>query len=171
MAQFAGSISSLATPFLEAFAGEAGILSRSCDGVSTGPACSSDRDCGGGGACVFTGDFMQLLEAALPNFQIQLDRGDGSAYAHLFRLDPPAGHPKAVLVQEGIGDVIVANPLTEALARAIGLPVNTPDSAGGGVAGLWRFPPPAGHGILGLPEVRAQAATFLASGGTVLAAP
>jgi hypothetical protein len=74
-----------------------------------------------------------------------------------------------VLVQEGIGDGIVANPLTEALARAIALPANRADEAAGGVAGLWRFPPPAGHGILGLPAVRAQAVRFLATAGTNLA--
>ncbi len=171
LAQFAGSISSLAVPFLERFAVVAGIASRTCGGAPAAMACTGDTDCTGGATCVFSDDFVALLDAALPNFQAQLDSGDGSAYAHLFRLDPPGGRPKAVLVQEGIGDTIVANPLTEALARAIGLAANTPDRAPGGVAGLWRFPPPAGHAIRTLPEVRSQAVTFLASEGTVLAAP
>lgn len=171
LAQFAGGISSLATPFLERFAADAGISSRTCEGRPAAAVCTSDADCVHGEACVFNDDFVGLLEAALPNFQTQLDRADGSAFGHLFRLDPPGGRPKAVLIQEGVGDVIVANPLTEALARAMGLSANAVDSAPGGVAGLWRFPPPAGHGILALSEVRAQAAHFLASGGTEITAP
>jgi hypothetical protein len=74
-------------------------------------------------------------------------------------------------VQEGIGDVILANPLTEALARALALPANRADAAPGGVAGLWRYPPPTGHDILGLPEVLGQAIAFLSTGGTVLPSP
>ena len=74
-------------------------------------------------------------------------------------------------MQEGVDDEVIANPLTEALARAIALPPDRADEAPRGVAGLWRFPPPTGHGILGLPEVRRQAIGFLASGGRTLAAP
>jgi alpha-beta hydrolase superfamily lysophospholipase len=170
LAQFAGSVSSLAAPFLGRFAEEAGIPPRTCGGAATARACARDADCGGE-PCLFGDDFVALLDAALPSFQAMLDPGDGSAYAHLLRLAPPGGRPKAVLVQEGIGDLVVANPLTEALARAIALPVNRPDRAALGVAGLWRFPPPAGHGILALAEVRAQAVSFLASGGTEIAAP
>ncbi len=172
LAQFAGSVSSLAAPFLGRFATEAGIPTRTCGGAATAPACLTDADCGDGeSSCVFGADFVALLDAALPSFQALLDPGDGSAYAHLLRLAPPDGRPKAVLVQEGVGDDVVANPLTEALARAIALPVNQPDRAALGVAGLWRFPPPAGHDILALAEVRAQAVRFLASGGTEIAAP
>jgi dienelactone hydrolase len=171
LAQFAGSLSGLARGFLESFATEAGIPSRTCDARPLGPVCTESADCGGAGVCAFNEDFAAMLAAALANFQTQLDWGDGSAFAHLLRLDPPDGRPKPVLVQEGIGDTVVANPLTEALARAIGLPANMPDRTAGGVAGLWRFPPPLGHGILALAEVRAQAVRFLASGGTELVAP
>jgi pimeloyl-ACP methyl ester carboxylesterase len=155
LAQFAGSTSSLAVPFLARFATEAGIPMRTCNGE----------------ACRFNADFELLLESALPNFQTQLDPGDGISYARGMRIEPDPGDPKAVLIQEGIGDVIVANPLTEALARGIALPVGRPDASVSGTAGLWRFPPPTGHGIFGLPEVRAQAIIFLASGGTFLPAP
>jgi len=40
--------------------------------------------------------------------------------------------------------------------------------AADGVAGLWRYPPPQGHGILALPAVRAQAVRFLGTAGTDL---
>jgi hypothetical protein len=168
LSQLAGAVSPLAEPFLARFAARAGIPLRVCGGDPTAPACTTDATCAPGVACVSNPDFTALLDAAAPNFQAQLDPGDGSAYAHLLRLRPVGLAPKPVLVQEGIGDAIVANPLTEALARAIALPANRPDEAAGGVAGLWRFPPPAGHGILGLPRVRAQALDFLASGGTRL---
>ena len=171
LAQFAGSVSSLAAPFLGRFAEEAGIPARTCGGSATAPACVPDSGCAGAEPCLFGADFVALLEAALPSFQALLDPGDGSAYAHLLRLAPRGGRPRAILVQEGVGDLVVANPLTEALARAIALPVNQPDRAALGVAGLWRFPPPAGHGILALAEVRAQAVRFLASGGTEIVAP
>jgi dienelactone hydrolase len=171
LAQFAGSVSSLAAPFLARFAEEAGIAARTCGGAVGAVACARGGDCPAGAACVFGADFVAMLDAALPSFQALLDPGDGSAYAHLLRLAPAGGRPKAVLVQEGVGDLVVANPLSEALARAIALPVNQPDHAALGVAGLWRFPPPAGHGILALAEVRAQAVRFLASGGTEIVAP
>ena len=119
-------------------------------------------------SCLGNPDFAGLLDAAGFDFQTQLDPGDGSCYARLLRLEPQGVGPKPVLVQEGIGDMVVANPLTEALARAIALPANRADSAAGGVAGLWRFPPPQGHGILALPNVRAQAIRFLATAGTSL---
>jgi dienelactone hydrolase len=171
LAQFAGGTSSLAVPFLASFAAEAGIPVRTCSGEPTASACGRDGDCDSGVACRFNADFELLLESALPNFQTQLDPGDGISYARGMRIEPDPGDPKAVLIQEGIGDVIVANPLTEALARGIALPVGRPDASVSGTAGLWRFPPPTGHGIFGLPEVRAQAIIFLASGGTFLPAP
>jgi hypothetical protein len=138
---------------------------RVCGGDPTGAACSADADCAPGTRCADNPDFTALLDAAALDFQTQLDPGDGATYAHLLRLDPRGAGPKPVLVQEGIGDMVVANPLTEALARAIALPANRADDAAGGVAGLWRFPPPAGHGILALPNVRAQAVRFLATDG------
>jgi dienelactone hydrolase len=169
LAQFAGSVSSLATPFLTAFAGQAGIPARTCNGIPTGPGCATDTACAANERCLFNDDFVLLLDAALPSFQWQLDPGDGINYVAALRFGP--GGPRPLLVQEGSGDVIVANPLTEALGRGAGLAVNRPDQSAAGVAGLWRFPPPGGHGIFGQPEVRAQAITFLSSGGTILPTP
>jgi dienelactone hydrolase len=169
LAQFAGSVSSLATPFLTAFAATAGIPARTCNGGPAGAACTADDECSDGERCVFNDDFVLLLDAALPSFQWQLDPGDGINYVASLRLGP--GAPRPLLVQEGVGDVIVANPLTEALGRGAGLSVGRPDASDQGVAGLWRFPPPGGHGIFAQPEVRAQAIAFLASGGTLLPAP
>ena len=171
LAQFAGSTSSLAVPFLARFANEAGIPVRTCGGAPTAPACAADRDCVPDAACRFNADFELMLESALRNFQTQLDPGDGIGYARALRIAPGPGGPRPVLIQEGIGDVIVANPLTEALARGIGLPVGRAYRSLEGAAGLWRYPPPTGHGIFALPEVRAQAIAFLASGGTLLSAP
>ncbi len=168
LSQLAGAVSPLAEPFLARFATEAGIPLRVCGGDPTATACTSSAGCAPGVACAGNPDFTALLDSAALNFQTQLDAGDGAAYARWLRLEPRGLGPKPVLVQEGIGDAIVANPLTEALARAIALPANRADEAAGGVAGLWRFPPPAGHGILGLPPVRAQAVRFLATGGTTL---
>jgi len=181
LAQFAGSVSSLATPFLVSFAGEAGIPAQTCGGRPDAAACTSDDDCAGDGACVFGDDFTAMLAAALPNFQWQLDPGDGINYVRHLRIDPLLGPPRAVLVQEGVGDHVVANPLTEALVRGLGLPNDRPDQSPQGVAGLWRFDVNEGvpeeeqvepHGIFtALPEVRYQAITFLESAGTRLVEP
>jgi dienelactone hydrolase len=168
LSQLAGAASPLAEPFLARFAAEAGIPVRTCGGDPEEAACTSAATCPPGRACDLNPDFIAQFEAAALDQQTQLDPGDGATYARWLRLEPRAVRPAAVLVQEGIGDAIVANPLTEALARAIALPANRPDDAAGGVAGLWRFPPPEGHGILGVPVVRAQAVRFLASGGTQL---
>lgn len=182
LAQFAGSTSSLALPFLERFAAGAGVTTHTCGGGDDGAVCATDESCAEGERCLLTEAFAIMLDAALPDFQCQLDPGDPVTYARLLRIDPPTAGPRSVLVQEGIGDVIVANPLTEALARAIGLAEQRPDSNTHGTGGLWRFPAspapaegeeprPDGHSIYALPEVRAQAATFLESGGTELIAP
>jgi len=168
LSQLAGAVSPLAGPFLARFATQAGIPVQVCGGDPTGTACTGAADCSAGVSCLGNPDFAALLDAAAFDFQTQLDPGDGSCYARWLRLEPQGVGPKPVLVQEGIGDMVVANPLTEALARAIALPANRADSAAGGVAGLWRFPPPQGHGILALPNVRAQAIGFLATGGTTL---
>ena len=171
LAQFAGSTSSLAAPFLGSFATEAGIPMRTCAGDPLGTACDDDDECAAGETCEFNEDFVLLLDSALPNFQTQLDPGDGISYVRQLRIEPLVENPRATLLQEGVGDIVVTNPLTEALANGIGLPANRPDSAALGIAGLWRFPPPGGHGIFGQAEVRAQAITFLQSGGTVLPSP
>ena len=168
LSQLAGASSPLAGPFLARFATQAGIPVQVCGGDPTATACSGAADCPAGVACLGNPDFAALLDAAGLDFQTQLDPGDGSCYGRRLRLEPQGVGPKPVLVQEGIGDMVVANPLTEALARAIALPANRADSAAGGVAGLWRFPPPQGHGILALPNVRAQAIGFLATAGTTL---
>jgi hypothetical protein len=168
LSQLAGAASPLAEPFLARFAAEAGIPVRTCGADPEGAGCTTAATCPSGTTCDLNPDFIAQFEAAALDQQTQLDPGDGATYAHRLRLDPRAARPAAVLVQEGIGDAIVANPLTEALARAIALPANRADDAAGGVAGLWRFPPPEGHGILGVPSVRAQAVRFLASGGTHL---
>jgi hypothetical protein len=168
LSQLAGAVSPLAGPFLARFATQAGIPVQVCGGDPTAAACTSAGDCAAGISCLGNPDFAALLDAAALDFQTQLDPGDGSCYARWLRLEPHGVAPKPVLVQEGIGDAVVANPLTEALARAIALPANRADTAAGGVAGLWRFPPPQGHGILALPQVRQQALRFLASGGTDL---
>lgn len=168
LSQLAGATSPLAGPFLARFATQAGIPVQVCGGDPTATTCSGAADCPAGVSCLGNPDFAALLDAAAFDFQTQLDPGDGSCYGRWLRLEPQGVGPKPVLVQEGIGDMVVANPLTEALARAIALPANRADSAAGGVAGLWRFPPPQGHGILALPNVRAQAIGFLATGGTTL---
>lgn len=191
LAQFAGSTSSLALPFLERFAADAGLVTRTCGGVEGEPACTSDAECAEGEQCLLTEAFAILLAAALPDFQCQLDPGDPVTYAHLLRVAPLTAGPRNVLVQEGIGDTIVANPLTEALARAIGLAEQRSDSSALGTGGLWRIDetevppecaddaqlpqcqnlPPDGHAIHAQPGVREQAATFLQSRGMELIAP
>jgi hypothetical protein len=171
LSQLAGASSPFAEPFLAHFATASNIAARTCGGTVSGSSCSTGADCAGGAACLRNPDFTLLLQAAAPDWQSQLDPGDGSAYARWLRLEPRGPGPKPVLVQEGIGDQIVANPLTEALGRAIALPADRPDGAPGGVAGLWHFPPPTGHGILGLDPVRDQAITFLHTQGQELARP
>jgi hypothetical protein len=73
-------------------------------------------------------------------------------------------------MQEGIGDELVSNAATEALAAAGGLSADQAMSDPGGVSGLWRFAPPGGHGIFSRPDVREQAMRFLASSGTMIIA-
>jgi len=171
LSQIAGAASPFAEPFLARFARASGIPVRVCGGSPTGPECTGDDDCAAGEQCLRNPDFTLLLESAALDWQTQLDPGDGACYARWLRIEPRGSGPKPVLVQEGIGDMILGNPLTEALARAIGLPADRADAAPGGVAGLWRYPPPTGHGILDLPEVRGQAIAFLRSRGCVLPAP
>lgn len=104
--------------------------------------------------------------------QHALDPVDGLNYARRWRVEPFPGQPaRRVLLQEGIGDLLVPNESTEALARAGGLEANVPMRDPMGVAGLWRFEPPGGHGIFARPDVRAQAIRFLLSGGTEIVEP
>lgn len=104
--------------------------------------------------------------------QQALDPADPLNFARRWRADPlPGSAARRVLIQEGIGDLLVSNQSTEALAAAGRLTAQTPRSDPGGVSGLWRFDPPGGHGILSRDDVRRQAVAFLSSGGTAIVAP
>lgn len=101
-----------------------------------------------------------------------MDKADGLNFAQRWVEEPLPGYaPRRVLMQEGIGDVLVSNESTEELAAAAGLIGDTPMSSPSGVSGLWRFEPPGGHGILGRADVRGQAIEFLASRGTNIIVP
>jgi dienelactone hydrolase len=117
-------------------------------------------------------EFEVFLQRMLELGQQGLDPADGLNYARRWRLDPlPDYAPRRVLIQEGIGDLLVNNQSTEDLAAAGGLQAQTPMSDPRGVSGLWRFDPPGGHGILSRPDVRLQAVSFLASDGTEIIDP
>ncbi len=117
-------------------------------------------------------DFEIYLQRTLETGQHAMDPVDGLNFARRWFLDPfseTAVH--RVLLQEGIGDELVDNESTEALAAAGGLVANTPRSDPNGVSGLWRFDPPGGHGILAREDVRRQAFRFLESDGTEIIDP
>jgi hypothetical protein len=117
-------------------------------------------------------DFEIFIQRMLTLGQQALDAADPLNFAGRWRADPPPGFaPRRVLIQEGIGDALVSNASTEALAAAGALPAQTPQSDVDGVSGLWRFDPPGGHSIFGRDDVREQAVEFLASGGTAIVAP
>lgn len=117
-------------------------------------------------------EFEVFLQRMLALGQQALDPADPLDFARRWRLDPfPGFAPRRVLMQEGIGDLLVSNASTEALAAAGGLDADEPMADPGGVSGLWRFSPPEGHGIFGRADVRAQAVHFLASGGTEIIDP
>jgi len=121
---------------------------------------------------VMSGEFEVFRQRMLELGQQALDPADPLNYARHWHLEPlPGLPPRRVLMQEGIGDELVSNASTEALAAAAGLVADTPMSDPGGVSGLWRIDPPGGHGILGRADVRAQAIRFLASNGTEIVAP
>jgi hypothetical protein len=107
-------------------------------------------------------DFEIFIQRMLTLGQQALDSADPLNFAGRWRADPPPGFaPRRVLIQEGIGDELVSNASTEALAAAGDLPAQTPQNNVDGVSGLWRFDPPGGHGIFGRADVRcAQAAEF-----------
>ena len=117
-------------------------------------------------------EFEVFRQRLLELGQQALDPGDPLNFARRWHLAPyPGFAPRRVLMQEGIGDNLVANDSTEALAIAGGLAAQQPMSDPNGVSGLWRFEPPGGHGIFARADVRAQAFRFLASDGTEIAAP
>ncbi|HYD47823.1 MAG TPA: hypothetical protein VEB21_05720 [Terriglobales bacterium] len=108
--------------------------------------------------------------------------GDPISYAPFVTgpVQLPGGVPKAVLIQEGIGDGVLPNATTESLARVMGVSVVTGevrcDEPGCGVSGLWQFDL-ADYGITGqephqvsafLPEAQEQLFTYLATGGQVI---
>lgn len=111
--------------------------------------------------------FEAYIRRILETGQHAVDPVDGLNYARRWFVEPlPGRGPSRVLVQEGIGDRLVDNESTEALARAGGLVANTPMSDPAGVSGLWRFEPPGGHGIFAREDVQRQALEFLTSTGT-----
>jgi hypothetical protein len=116
--------------------------------------------------------FEAYIRRVLETGQHAVDPVDGLNFARRWFVDPfPGSTPHRVLLQEGIGDQLVDNESTEALARAGGLIANTPMSDPAGVAGLWRFAPPGGHGIFAREDVQRQALTFLSSDGTEIVDP
>lgn len=116
--------------------------------------------------------FEVFIQRMLTLGQQALDPADPLNFARRWRADPlPGNAPRRVLLQEGIGDLLVSNESTEALAAAGGLIAQTPQRDQRGVSGLWRFDPPGGHGILSRDDVRRQAVEFLFSGGTEIVAP
>ena len=117
-------------------------------------------------------DFEIFIQRMLTLGQQALDAADPLNFASRWRADPLARlAARRVLIQEGIGDLLVSNESTEALAEAGGLIAQVPQRDVDGVSGLWRFDPPGGHGIFGRDDVRGQAVEFLASGGTEIVAP
>ncbi len=117
-------------------------------------------------------DFEIFIQRMLTLGQQALDAADPLNFASRWRADPlPDSAARRVLIQEGIGDLLVSNESTEALAEAGGLIAQVPQRDVDGVSGLWRFDPPGGHGIFGRDDVRGQAVEFLASGGTEIVAP
>jgi dienelactone hydrolase len=116
-------------------------------------------------------DFEVFLARMLALGQQALDPADPLDFARRWRREPfPGFAPRRVLMQEGIGDLLVSNESTEALAAAGGLEAQRAGEDPAGASGLWRFDPPGGHGIFSRADVRAQAFEFLASGGTRIVA-
>jgi dienelactone hydrolase len=117
-------------------------------------------------------EFEIFRQRILELGQQALDPADPLNFARRWRAERfPGFTPRRVLMQEGIGDNLVSNESTEALAAAGGLVANQPQSDARGVSGLWRFEPPGGHGIFARADVREQAVRFLASDGTEIIAP
>lgn len=117
-------------------------------------------------------DFQIYLRRTLESGQHAMDKVDPLNFARRWFLEPFSPETvHRVLLQEGIGDELVDNASTEALADAGGLIANTPMNDPDGVSGLWRFDPPGGHGILAREDVRAQAFRFLESDGTEIIGP
>jgi hypothetical protein len=121
-------------------------------------------------------DFETYLLQSIALGQHAADAADSLNFARRWwRLPFPRNFGRAgrrrVLVQEGVGDALVWNVLTEELAMVAGLSTNVPQRDPAGVAGHWIFEPPGGHGIFERADVQEQAGVFLASGGTELIDP
>jgi hypothetical protein len=125
------------------------------------------------GLPIDSAEFEAYLAREVDLGQHGANEADSLNFARRWTQRPFPGYaPRRVLVQEGIGDELVFNVLSEELAMVAGLATNTPAAADGGVSGHWIFDPPGGHGIFDQrSDVRNQAATFLATGGTSLVAP
>lgn len=116
--------------------------------------------------------FSAYIRRVLESGQHAVDPVDGLNYARRWFLDPFLRSRRSnVLLQEGIGDLLVSNESTEALAAAGGLVADTPMRDAAGVSGLWRFDHPGGHGIFARADVRDQAIHFLATDGTEIIDP
>jgi dienelactone hydrolase len=116
--------------------------------------------------------FEAFVRRNLEIAQHVLDPVDPLNYAPHWFADPfPGQTPHRILLQEGIGDLLVDNSRTEELAAAGALVANQAMADPGGVSGLWRFEPPGGHSIFTREDVRAQAIRFLLSGGTEIVDP
>jgi hypothetical protein len=116
--------------------------------------------------------FEIFLQRMLFLGQQALDAADPLNFAPRWRRDPlPGVGRRNVLLQEGIGDLLVSNDSSEALAAAGGLVADRAQTDPGGVSGLWRFAEPGGHGIFARDDVREQAVEFLASQGTRIPSP
>lgn len=124
------------------------------------------------------------LTVGTPAFAAYLDRqialgvhaaneADALNFARRWVRQPLPGYaPRRILMQEGVGDPLVWNVLTEELAMVAGLPTGVASSDPAGVSGHWIFDMPGGHGIFdGRADVRDQAARYLAADGTEIAAP
>jgi hypothetical protein len=117
-------------------------------------------------------EFEVFRQRLLELGQQALDPGDPLNFARRWHLAPyPGFAPRRVLMQEGIGDNLVANDSTEALAIAGGLSAQQPMSDPNGLSGLWRFDPPGGHGIFSRADVRAQAFFFIDTAATEIDTP
>ena len=117
-------------------------------------------------------EFEVFLQRMFEVGQQALDSADPLNFARHWHIDPfPGAEPRRILLQEGIGDLLVANESTEALAVAGGLEGDMVMQNPQGVSGLWRFAPPGGHGIISRADVQRQALRFLGSHGTEIINP
>ncbi|MCA9773904.1 MAG: hypothetical protein KC466_15910, partial [Myxococcales bacterium] len=136
-----------------------------------------------------------LIQGFFAFAQTIIDASDPIAFAgHIARApltaEIPGSHAKSVLLAEGIGDETIPNSSTEALARALGVPLTDPradavsdvpeagsplaDNVAPGITGAYvqyreyrnrpgDDPHPAGHDVFGRYEPTIQAERFLAS--------